>query len=137
MLFALVAGSTEPANCGLATMVMWICGSYYEWNKHHEEEAWPDFCCSLLLVRSLHPSGYIQEGQGVNYDYLLLGVCYRNSPSSTGMIILLSGMNFMLSSMIIMLCGIIILLSGIIIIWSSVIILLSSIIKILHGMIIL
>ncbi len=27
MLFALVAGSTEPANCGLATVVMWICGS--------------------------------------------------------------------------------------------------------------
>ena len=27
MLFALVAGSTEPANYGLATVVMWICGS--------------------------------------------------------------------------------------------------------------
>ncbi len=27
MLFTLVAGSTEPANCGLATVVMWICGS--------------------------------------------------------------------------------------------------------------
>ncbi len=83
MLFALVAGSTEPANCGLATMVMWICGSYCEWNKHHEEEAWPDFCCSLLLACSLHPSGCIQEGQGVSHDYLLLGVCHRNSPGST------------------------------------------------------
>jgi hypothetical protein len=61
---------------------MWICGSYCEWNKHHEEEAWPDFCCSLLLARSLLPSGYIQEGQEVSYDYLLLGVYYRNSPSS-------------------------------------------------------
>jgi hypothetical protein len=30
VLFALVAGSTEPANCGLATVVMWICGSYCE-----------------------------------------------------------------------------------------------------------
>ncbi len=27
MLFALFAGSTEPANCGLSTVVMWICGS--------------------------------------------------------------------------------------------------------------
>ncbi len=89
VLFALVAGSTEPANCGLATVVMWICGSYCEWNKHHEEEAWPDFCSSLLLSCSLHPSGYIQEGQGVSYDYLLLGVCYRNSTSSTGVLNLL------------------------------------------------
>jgi hypothetical protein len=27
VLFALVAGSPEPANCGLATVVMWISGS--------------------------------------------------------------------------------------------------------------
>jgi hypothetical protein len=52
VLFALVAGSTEPANCGLATVVMWICGSVdltANENIHHDEEAWPDFCCSLLL----------------------------------------------------------------------------------------
>jgi hypothetical protein len=83
VLFALVAGSTEPANCGLATVVMWICGSYCEWNKHHEEEAGPHFCCSLLFSRSLHPPGYIQEGQGASYDYLLLGVYHRNSPGAT------------------------------------------------------
>ncbi len=83
MLFALVAGSTEPANCGLATVVMWICGSYCEWNKHHEEEAGPNFCCSLLLPRSLHPPGYIQEGQEASYGHLLLGVYHRNSPSCT------------------------------------------------------
>jgi hypothetical protein len=50
MLFALVAGSTEPANCGLATVV--YCGSVdltANENIHHEEEARPNFCCSLLL----------------------------------------------------------------------------------------
>ncbi len=83
MLFALVAGSPEPANCGLATVVMWICGSYCEWNKHHEEEAGPNFCCSLLLPCSLHPPGYIQEGQEASYDYLLLGVYHRNSSGAT------------------------------------------------------
>jgi hypothetical protein len=64
----------------------WLCGSVdltANENIHHEEEAWPDFCCSLLLVRSLRSSGYIQEGQGVNHDYLLLGVYYINSPSCT------------------------------------------------------
>ncbi len=86
MLFALVAGSTEPANCGLATVVMWICGSYCEWNKHHEEEARPHFCCSVLFSSSLHPSGYIQEGQEASYDYLLLGVYHRNSPGCTEMV---------------------------------------------------
>jgi hypothetical protein len=30
VLFALVAGSPEPANCGLATVVMRISGSYCE-----------------------------------------------------------------------------------------------------------
>jgi hypothetical protein len=65
----------------------WLCGSVdltANENIHHEEEAWPIFCCSLLLVRSLRSSDYIQEGQGVNHDYLLLGVYYRNSPRSTG-----------------------------------------------------
>jgi hypothetical protein len=31
----------------------------------------------------LHPPGYIQEGQEASYDYLLLGVYHRNSPSCT------------------------------------------------------
>jgi hypothetical protein len=31
----------------------------------------------------MHPPGYIQEGQGASYDYLLLGVYHRNSPSCT------------------------------------------------------
>jgi hypothetical protein len=35
------------------------------------------------LVRSLCPSDYIQEGQGVNNDYLLLGVYARRAPPST------------------------------------------------------
>ncbi len=73
----------EPANCGLATVVMWICGSYCEWNKHHEEEAWPHFCCSILFPRSMHQPGYIQEGQEAIFGRLLLGVYYRNSPSAT------------------------------------------------------
>ncbi len=83
MLFALVAGSPEPANCGLATVVMWISGSYCEWNKHHEEEAWPHFCCSILFPRSMHLPGCIQGGQEASYGYLLLEVYDRNSTSST------------------------------------------------------
>jgi hypothetical protein len=83
VLFALVAGSPEPANCGLATVVMWICGSYCERNKHHEEEAWPHFCCSILFPRSMHQPGYIQEGQEAIFGYLLLGVYYRNPPGCT------------------------------------------------------
>jgi hypothetical protein len=35
----------------------------------------------------LHPPGYIQEGQEANYDYLLLGVYHRNSPSCTAVVI--------------------------------------------------
>jgi hypothetical protein len=30
VLFAFVAGSPEPANCSLATVVMWICDSHCE-----------------------------------------------------------------------------------------------------------
>jgi hypothetical protein len=67
----------------LQMWLLWICGSYCDENIHHEEEAWPNFCCSLLLVRFLCPSVYIQEGQGVNNGYLLLGVYARRAPSST------------------------------------------------------
>ncbi len=84
VLFALVAGSPEPANCGLATMVMWISGSCCEWNKHHEEEARPHFCCSVPFPRSMHQPGYIQEGQGVIIGYLLLGIYHRRIPGDTG-----------------------------------------------------
>ena len=83
MLFALVQ---VLLNQQIVVLQPWLCGSVdltANENKHHEEEAWSNFCCSLLLVHSLHSSGYIQEGQGVNHDYLLLGVCYRNSPSCT------------------------------------------------------
>ena len=31
VLFAFIAGSPEPANCGLKTVVMWICESDCEW----------------------------------------------------------------------------------------------------------
>ena len=31
VLFAFVAGSPEPANCGLTIVVMWICESHCEW----------------------------------------------------------------------------------------------------------
>jgi hypothetical protein len=30
VLFAFVAGSPEPANCGLTNVVMWICESHCE-----------------------------------------------------------------------------------------------------------
>jgi hypothetical protein len=52
-------------------------------NKHHEEEARPHFCCSILFPRSMHQPGYIQEGQGVIFGYLLLGIYHRRIPDET------------------------------------------------------
>jgi hypothetical protein len=52
-------------------------------NKHHEEEACPHFCCSILFPRFMHQPGYIQEGQEAIFGYLLLGVYYRRIPGAT------------------------------------------------------
>jgi hypothetical protein len=52
-------------------------------NKHHEEEARPHFCCSMLLPRSMHQPGYVQGGQEASFGYLLLGIYYRRIPGDT------------------------------------------------------
>ncbi len=52
-------------------------------NKHHEEEARPHFCCSMLLSRSMHRPGYVQGGQEATFGYLLLGIYYRRIPGET------------------------------------------------------
>ena len=83
VLFAFVAGSPEPANCGLTTV---LCGSVTHTangNKHHDEEARPHFCCSALLPCSMHRPGYVQGGQEASIGCLLLGVYYRRIPGST------------------------------------------------------
>jgi hypothetical protein len=52
-------------------------------NKHHEEEAWPHFCCSTLFPCFMHQPGYVQEGQEAIFGYLLLGVYHRRIPGAT------------------------------------------------------
>ncbi len=80
MLFAFIAGSPEPANCGLKTVVMWICESVNltaNENIHHEEERTSFFCCSAQFRWSMHQPGYVQGGQKVGRDYLLLRIHVR------------------------------------------------------------
>jgi hypothetical protein len=74
VLFALVQ---VLLNQQIVVLQPWLCGSVdltANENKHHEEEAGPHFCCSVLFSRSMHLPGYIQEGQEADYGYLLLGV---------------------------------------------------------------
>ena len=64
----------------------WLCGSVdytANENKHHEEEAQPHFCCSMLLLRSMHRPGYVQGGQEATFGYLLLEIYYRRIPGET------------------------------------------------------
>ncbi len=56
---------------------------YCEWNKHHEEEAQPHFCCSGLFSCSLRSPDFIQEGRGANNSHPLLKVRERRTPSAT------------------------------------------------------
>ncbi len=49
----------------------------------NEEEARPHFCYSILFPRSMYQPGYIQEGQGVIFGYLLLGIYHRRIPGDT------------------------------------------------------
>jgi hypothetical protein len=65
----------------------WLCGSVNHTanrNKHHDEEAQPHFCCSTLLLYSMHRPGYVQGGQEASIGCLLLGVYYRRIPGDTG-----------------------------------------------------
>jgi hypothetical protein len=62
----------------------WLCGSVdLTANEINIMKKKLDLCCSVLFSRSLHPPGYIQEGQEASYDYLLLGVYHRRSPGVT------------------------------------------------------
>jgi hypothetical protein len=51
-------------------------------NKHHGEERTSFFCCSVRFRWSRHQPGYIQGGQEVGRDYLLLGIHYRRIRST-------------------------------------------------------
>ena len=58
----------------------WLCGSVNHTasrNKHHGEETTPLFCCSARLCWSMHRPGYVQGGQEVGRDYLLLRIHVR------------------------------------------------------------
>ncbi len=61
----------------------WLCGSVNltaKENIHHEEERTSFFCCSARFRWSRHQPGYIQGGQEVGRDYLLLGIHVRRIP---------------------------------------------------------
>ena len=52
VLFAFIAGSPEPANCGLKTVVMWICESDCEWKytSWRREDIFFLLFCAVSLV---------------------------------------------------------------------------------------
>jgi hypothetical protein len=73
-------------NQQIVVLQPWLCGSVDHTanrNIHHEEKARPHFCCSMLLMRSMHWPGYVQGGQEASFGCLLLGVYYRRIPGST------------------------------------------------------
>ena len=58
----------------------WLCGSVNltaNENKHHEEERTSFFCCSARFRWSMHQPGYVQGGQEVGRNYLLLRIHVR------------------------------------------------------------
>ena len=62
----------------------WLCGSVNltaNENIHHEEERTSFFCCSARFRWSMHQPGYVQGGQEVGRDYLLLRIHVRRIPS--------------------------------------------------------
>jgi hypothetical protein len=65
-------------------LVPWLCGSVNltaNENIHHEEERTSFDCCSARFCWSRHQPGYVQGGQEVGRDYLLLGIHVRRIPS--------------------------------------------------------
>ena len=53
-------------NQQIVVLQPWLCGSVNHSanrNKHHDEEALPHFCCSTLLLQSMHRPGYVQGGR--------------------------------------------------------------------------
>jgi hypothetical protein len=64
-------------------------------NIHHEEERTSFFCCSARFRWSMHQPGYVQGGQEVGRDYLLLGIHVRRIRSDIKMQILpIKNLNF-------------------------------------------
>jgi hypothetical protein len=62
-------------NQQIVVLKPWLCGSENHaanGNKHHGEDKTSFFCCSARLCWSRHQPGYVQGGQGVGRDYLLL-----------------------------------------------------------------
>jgi hypothetical protein len=58
----------------------WLCGSVNltaNENKHHREERTSFFCCSARFRWSMHQPGYVQGGQEVGRNYLLLRIHVR------------------------------------------------------------
>ena len=94
-------------NQQIVVLKPWLCGSENHaanGNKHHGEDKTSFFCCSARLCWSRHQPGYVQGGQGVGRDYLLLlrihvrrirGIdiegFYQYLPSGSGGIKMVSG----------------------------------------------
>ena len=77
VLFALLQ---VHRNQQIVVLVPWLCGSVNltaNENIHHEEERTSFFCCSARFRWSRHQPGYVQGGQEVGRDYLLLRIHVR------------------------------------------------------------
>ncbi len=67
-------------NQQIVVLKPWLCGSVNltaNENIHHGEERTSFFCCSARFRWSRHQPGYIQGGQEVGRDYLLLRIHVR------------------------------------------------------------
>jgi hypothetical protein len=67
-------------NQQIVVLKPWLCGSVNltaNENKHHEEERTSFFCCSARFRWSMHQPGYVQGGQEVGRNYLLLRIHVR------------------------------------------------------------
>ena len=77
MLFALLQ---VHQNQQIVVLEPWLCGSVNltaNENIHHGEERASFFCCSARFRWSRHQPGYVQGGQEVGRDYLLLRIHVR------------------------------------------------------------
>ena len=77
VLFALLQ---VHRNQQIVVLVPWLCGSVNltaNENIHHEEERTAFYCCSARFCWSRHQPGYVQGGQEVGRNYLLLRIHVR------------------------------------------------------------
>ena len=80
MLFALLQ---VHQNQQIVVLQPWLCGSVNltaNENIHHGEERRSFFCCSARFRWSMHQPGYVQGGQEVGRDYLLLRIHVKRIP---------------------------------------------------------